>query len=118
MTKFTVKFLRNDVRKTSRFALISVGLLAACAPAALPLVETPTAFTPTEAANHLGADSAEASLEDDHIIDLETGSVWDLSRDWAKEGLLAGEGLQPLPSLSSYDWAFEDFYPQGDFYQP
>lgn len=56
--------------------------------------------------------------EGDHIIDLETGSVWDLRRGLAKEGPLAGEGLQPVPSLSSYDWAFEDFYPDGEFYQP
>ena len=54
----------------------------------------------------------------DQIKDLETGSVWDLRRGLAKEGPLAGEGLQPVPSLSSYDWAFEDFYPDGKFYQP
>jgi hypothetical protein len=57
-------------------------------------------------------------LEGDEIIDLETGSIWDLRRGLAKEGPLAGEGLQSVPSLSSYDWAFKDFYPQGEFYQP
>jgi len=57
-------------------------------------------------------------LEGDVIVDLETGSVWDLRRGLAKEGPLAGEGLQSIPSLSSYDWAFKDFYPGGDFYQP
>ena len=57
-------------------------------------------------------------LEGDVIMDLETGSVWDLRRGLAKEGPLAGEGLQSVPSLSSYDWAFKDFYPGGDFYQP
>jgi len=57
-------------------------------------------------------------LEGDEIVDLETGSIWDLRRGLAKEGSLAGEGLQSVPSLSSYDWAFEDFYPQGEFYQP
>ncbi len=57
-------------------------------------------------------------LEGDEIVDLETGSRWDLRRGLAKEGPLAGKGLQSVPSLSSYDWAFEDFYPQGEFYQP
>jgi hypothetical protein len=54
----------------------------------------------------------------DQIIDLETGSIWDLRRGLAKEGQLAGEGLQSVPSLSSFDWAYRDFYPNGDFYQP
>jgi len=57
------------------------------------------------------------ALEGGEIIDLETGSVWDLRRGLAKDGPLAGKGLQPVPSLSSFDWAFEDFYPNGDFYQ-
>jgi len=57
-------------------------------------------------------------IENGLVVDQETGSVWDISRGLAKEGPLAGEGLQPVPSLSSYDWAFRDFYPGGDFYQP
>ena len=56
--------------------------------------------------------------EGEHIVDLETGSIWDLSRGLAKEGPLTGEGLQSVPSLSSYDWAFRDFYPGSEFYQP
>ena len=57
-------------------------------------------------------------IENGLVVDQETGSVWDISRGLAKEGPLAGEGLQPVPNLSSFDWAFKDFYPQGDFYQP
>ena len=57
-------------------------------------------------------------IENGLVVDQETGSVWDISRGLAKEGPLAGEGLQPVPSLSSFDWAFKDFYPQGDFYEP
>ena len=56
-------------------------------------------------------------VENGSVVDLETGSVWDTSRGLAVEGPLAGEGLQPVPSLSSFDWAFEDFYPQGEIYQ-
>ena len=57
-------------------------------------------------------------IENGLVVDQETGSVWDISRGLAKEGPLAGEGLQPVPNLGSFDWAFRDFYPQGDFYQP
>lgn len=57
-------------------------------------------------------------IENGLVVDQETGSVWDISRGLAKEGPLAGEGLQPVPSLSSFDWAFKDFYPEGDFYEP
>jgi hypothetical protein len=66
----------------------------------------------------LGDQTLTFVLDGDSIVDLETGSIWDFRRGLAKEGPLAGEGLQPVPSLSSYDWAFRDFYPQGDFYQP
>jgi len=66
----------------------------------------------------LGDQTLTFVLEGDEIVDLETGSIWDLRRGLAKEGSLAGKGLQSVPSLSSYDWAFEDFYPQGEIYQP
>jgi len=66
----------------------------------------------------LGDQTLTFSLDGDNIIDLETGSIWDLRRGLAKKGPLAGEGLQSVPSLSSYDWAYKDFYPQGDIYQP
>jgi hypothetical protein len=32
--------------------------------------------------------------------------------------LLDDESLQPAPSLSSYDWAWVDFYPDSEFYTP
>jgi hypothetical protein len=52
------------------------------------------------------------------LIDSETGSTWDFSRGLATEGPLTGMSLQSIPSLSSYDWAWSDFYPGSDFYQP
>lgn len=58
------------------------------------------------------------SMLGENIVDQETGSVWDVSRGIALEGPLSGESLQPVPSLSSYDWAWEDFYPDSEFYQP
>jgi hypothetical protein len=66
----------------------------------------------------LGDQTLTFKLDGGLLVDQETGSIWDFSRGLAKEGPLAGEGLQPVPSLSSFDWAFRDFYPQGEFYQP
>jgi hypothetical protein len=66
----------------------------------------------------LGDQTMTFKLDGGLLVDQETGSIWDFSRGLAKEGPLAGEGLQPVPSLSSFDWAFRDFYPQGEIYQP
>ncbi len=66
----------------------------------------------------LGDQTLTFKLDGDLLVDQETGSIWDISRGLAKEGPLVGEGLQPVPSLSSYECVFRDFYPQGEFYQP
>jgi hypothetical protein len=52
------------------------------------------------------------------ITDTGTNSVWDLNRGIATDGPLTGEGLLEIPSLSSYDWAWRDFYPDTEFYSP
>ncbi len=57
-------------------------------------------------------------LEGDTLVDLNTGSTWDITRGLATSGPLEGQSLQPVPSLSSYDWAWLDFYPETEFYQP
>ena len=57
-------------------------------------------------------------VEGDILMDIETGSTWDTMRGLAIDGPLKGESLQPVPSLSSYDWAWRDFYPQSGFYEP
>jgi hypothetical protein len=66
----------------------------------------------------LGDQTLSFIQEGDAIVDQETGSTWDLQRGLAKTGPLEGQGLQAVPSLSSYDWAFKDFYPRADFFQP
>ena len=70
MPKYKVKSLLIKLRKTMRFLLIFVGLLAACAQADLPLVETPIVFSPVETSNHLGAGTAGASPAATAIVDL------------------------------------------------
>ena len=56
-------------------------------------------------------------LQGDQLVDQESGSIWDISRGLAVEGPLKGEGLQPIPSSSSYDWAWLDFYPESPIYE-
>ncbi len=56
--------------------------------------------------------------QDGRLLDVETGSTWDVGRGLATAGPLKGESLQPIPSSSAYDWAWLDFYPQADFYDP
>jgi len=56
--------------------------------------------------------------ENGQLVDEETGSVWDVMRGRAMSGPLEGQALQSVPSLSSYDWAWRDFYPGSAFYLP
>jgi hypothetical protein len=55
--------------------------------------------------------------ENGELVDEETGSHWQIARGLATAGPLRGEGLQPVPSLSAFDWAWFDFYPDSDLYQ-
>ena len=55
-------------------------------------------------------------LQDGILRDEESNSTWDPARGLAIEGPLRGTALRQLPSLSSYDWAWSDFYPQSGFY--
>ena len=57
-------------------------------------------------------------LDGKHMVDQETGSRWDPALGLAVSGQLAGQALKPVPSLSSFDWAWEDFYPDSTFFQP
>ena len=54
--------------------------------------------------------------EEGHVIDTATGSFWDTVRGIAVNGPLRGTVLQQLPYISSYDWAWKDFYPHSTFY--
>jgi hypothetical protein len=50
------------------------------------------------------------------LVDEQTNSTWDPVRGVATDGLLSGQGLREIPYVSSYDWAWLDFYPESDFY--
>jgi hypothetical protein len=51
-------------------------------------------------------------------VDDQTGSRWDPGLGLATSGPLAGEAMRSIPSLTSYDWAWLDFYPESKIYAP
>jgi hypothetical protein len=53
----------------------------------------------------------------DTLIDDQTGSTWNPVRGIATDGELKGQGIRELPYISSFDWAWLDFYPHSDFYE-
>ena len=55
-------------------------------------------------------------LREDYLVDIQTGSRWDLARGLAVEGPLRGEALQRVPYVTAYDWAWKDFYPHTEFH--
>jgi len=57
------------------------------------------------------------TLQEGKLVDLQTGSFWDATRGIAVDGPLRGEVLQKVPYITSYDWAWEDFYPHTEFFQ-
>ncbi len=50
------------------------------------------------------------------IIDRETGSEWDVGRGIALSGPLRGSAIQRVSFVSSFDWAWEDFFPETTFW--
>ena len=50
--------------------------------------------------------------------DTQSGSTWEPALGLALNGSLGGEVLLQLPSLTSYDWAWADFYPNGEIFSP
>ena len=66
-----------------------------------------------------GLDSDEVVFEldqDGSLLDTETGSLWDAATGEAIEGPLAGVTLQPVPWITSFVWAWSDFFPHTRFY--
>ena len=57
------------------------------------------------------------NLQGKTLVDLQTGSTWDLVRGIAIDGPLRGEVLQRVPYTTAFDWAWEDFFPHTEFYQ-
>lgn len=51
------------------------------------------------------------------LIDAETESRWNPVLGVILEGQQAGQALRPVPYLSSFDWAWLDFYPNSTIYE-
>jgi hypothetical protein len=51
------------------------------------------------------------------VVDVETGTVWNVRQGVATDGALKGAQLQQVPWVSSFDWAWLDFFPHTLFYQ-
>jgi hypothetical protein len=64
----------------------------------------------------VGAQTLTFSSQDGGVYDDQTHSRWDLTLGLALEGPLQGQALQQLPSLTSFDWAWLDFYPLSGIY--
>jgi hypothetical protein len=54
--------------------------------------------------------------DDGRLTDVETGSTWDAARGVATDGPLTGAQLQRVPYVTSFDWAWEDFFPATRFW--
>ncbi len=65
----------------------------------------------------VGQDELTFTLQGETLVDQQTGSAWDLDRGIAVDGPLRGEVLQRVPYITSFDWAWEDFYPHTEFYR-
>lgn len=55
---------------------------------------------------------------DETIVDLETGSTWQLSNGLAINGELAGQALLRMPTFTSFFGAWDDFYPDAELVRP
>ena len=64
----------------------------------------------------VGEQALEFELQEGVLVDVQTGSVWNVARGIATDGPLRGEVLRSIPYITSYDWAWEDFYPHSEFY--
>lgn len=63
-----------------------------------------------------GDKELEFELRDGRLVDLQTGSRWDRGKGVAVDGPLRGELLKQLPWITSFDWAWKDFFPHSEFY--
>lgn len=54
--------------------------------------------------------------QDGMAKDVETGSTWNIRLGIATAGPLRGAAIQQVPYVSSWDWAWEDFFPHTQFW--
>lgn len=52
-------------------------------------------------------------IKEGHIVDVETGSTWDLRKGLAIEGELKGTQLEALPAIPTFNKAWAKFHPNS-----
>ena len=52
------------------------------------------------------------------MTDTESSSVWDKASGSAVSGPMSGTQLEPYPYIISFWFAWTDFYPETDLYEP
>ena len=57
------------------------------------------------------------AVDDDRIIDLETGTTWDPTNGRGLEGQLAGEVLSVLPAFTSFERDTRTFWPDASIWE-
>jgi hypothetical protein len=80
--------------------------------------ETGQVFDRTLGERSLSFEHVETRLHDVVMRDAETGTTWSGISGEALEGPLAGETLSLLPSFYAFWFAWSDFFPEGELYQP
>ena len=69
-------------------------------------------------ARRMGDQVLTLAIENDQLIDRETGTVWDPVRGRALSGPLEGEILGILPGFTIFPRDFGTFFPDGRFWEP
>ena len=86
-----------------------------------PVVVTHDPISEAAAAFNRTLDGTEltfSSVGDDTMRNAETGSVWSSIRGEALSGPLSGARLEQLPTFVSFWFAWTDFYPSTELYEP
>lgn len=87
-------------------------------------VEVAVVFDPADEerwavmARRLGDRVLTLAIEGGRLVDLETGTVWDLNRSIGIDGPLAGEALGLLPGFTSFPSDFTTFWPEARVWAP
>jgi hypothetical protein len=55
--------------------------------------------------------------EDGMVLDLETGSTWQMDRGLATDGPLQGQALRAVPYIPAFRSAWHDFFPDSRWYE-
>ena len=79
---------------------------------------TAIAYDPTVDARTLSFEAQEPDASGAVVRDIETGSVWSVLTGEALSGELAGSRLEVLPGFAVFWFAWSDYFPDTDIFEP